>query len=110
MLVRVARETCCDVSVVLRAPYARTLWTYLHVLQAERTEELRQRGRELRLAGLVTLAFHEPKRLSDEHTKLRSDAGLLPSADQTRAEALDLMQAIANADALGAWVPLRGDA
>lgn len=95
-----------DAVALLRAPYHQTVWAYCHLLQRDRLEDLRDRGRELRTAGLMTLAFHEPKKLNEEHQRLLAAAGLLgapESPDDARARALALVADVARVDSAGAW-------
>ena len=101
----VATATHQDVAVVLRAPYHRTLWTHCHLRQRARLDDIRDRGRELRTAGLMALSFHEPWKLSQEHQRLLSSLNLdsAESVDDARARALALVADVAKADSAGGW-------
>lgn len=97
-------------AAVARAPYRETLYEFYHLQQIDRVDDLRVRGRSLHLAGLVALAFHEPKRLTDEHRSLLVAAGMTTPPDTARADALAFIAEIAKADAAGAWVPMKDGA
>lgn len=88
-----------DVERLLRRPYYRTLWTYWHLLEIERIDALKHRGRELATAGLLAMAFHEPKRLADEHHRLMNDLGMLPTRDEALANATPVIEAMRRIDA-----------
>jgi hypothetical protein len=96
--VRVATATHCPVEAVLRAPYARTRWTFLHLDQAERLDELRDRGRAINQAGLMSLAVNEPRRLQDEHRRLLADLGQIPTPAAALKRAEGIITAVAALD------------
>jgi hypothetical protein len=75
----------------MRRPYHRTLWTWLQLQEQERFEEIKDRGRMLHMAGLLAVAFHEPKKLSDEHHRLMKDAGMLPTPEEAIENVSDVM-------------------
>ena len=66
----------------MRRPYYRTLWTWVQLQEHERIEEIAERSRMLHMAGLLAIAFHEPKKLADEHHRLLKDSGMLPTPDE----------------------------
>jgi hypothetical protein len=92
------------VATVLRAPYYRTLWTYYHLQQHDRIDELRERGRALHLGGLMAFAFNDPKKLRDEHQRLLVDAGMVPTVDTSREQALALIADVERVDKAGGWI------
>lgn len=106
MLVRVAIDTSTDVAIVLAAPYARTRWTYLHLLQRELLGDIDRRSHALYAASLMTMGFHEPKRLGDEHRRLLVDAKMVAPVEESRALALALVADVARVDTAGAWKPM----
>jgi hypothetical protein len=93
------------VAHILRAPYYRTLWTFLHLQQRERIDDLLSRGRALHGASLSAIAFHEPKRLSDEQRRLMEDAGQVPTPETTLKAAEWIIDAVATLDAHEARAP-----
>lgn len=97
---RVAVATHGDVIAVARAPYVRTLWTFLHMCQQERLESIRDRARALSLATLIMLAYHKPIGLQDVQRQLRDEAGFNPPIDQVIAEREALLADIAKLDAI----------
>lgn len=100
MIVRVAVATGQDVQAVARKPYVRTLWTFLHLVQHERLQSLRERGMQLTLATLIALSFHKPAGLKDVHARLLDEAGLAPSVDQVVAQGQALLAEVAEIDRL----------
>lgn len=74
----------------MRRSYARTLWTYLQLLEIERIDELKERGKQINIAGLMAIAFAEPKKLADEHHRWMTDIGMTASPD----EVLDRAQSV----------------
>lgn len=103
----VATAAHTDVAAVADAPYPRTLWTYYHLRQREGIDELRRRSSELNQAGLNAIAFHDNKRLADEHRKLLNDiaarSASAQTADDVRANALALLADATRLDQAGAW-------
>jgi hypothetical protein len=98
VLVRVAVATSRSVASVARDNYVLTLWTFHHLQQLDYVESLHERGRQLNLGGLVAAAFHDPKRLGDEHRQLQADSGLLPSPDDAKESAQDIIRMVADLD------------
>jgi hypothetical protein len=87
------------VDQLMGRPYYRTLWTFFQVQEVERIDALRERGRQLHVAGLLALAFHEPKRLAEEHHTLMHDAGMLPTEDEALEGVVDVIEAMRRIDA-----------
>lgn len=87
---------------MLRAPYHVTLWTYLHLQQREKLEGFKDRGHALYVASLMTYAFHDPKKLNDEHQRLLASAGQVPTPEAAIRRAEGIIQAVAKLDALEA--------
>lgn len=79
----------------MRRPYHRTLWTYLQLQEIERIDYLKKRGTQLHVAGLMAMAFGEPKRLTDEYHRWMDDLGMLPTPDEAIDRAHDVMAAMA---------------
>lgn len=71
----------------------------MHLLEHDRIESLKARGTAIGHAGLAAMAFHEPKRLADEHHRWLGDAGALPSHDEALANAEDVIEAMRQIDA-----------
>jgi hypothetical protein len=90
-------------AAVWRAPYRRTLHAFYHIQQHDRFGDLRARGNALHLSSLMALAFHEPKRLNEEHQRLLADAGFFASPEDARSEAMKLADEIRAIDTIGAW-------
>lgn len=78
----------------MRRPYYRTLWTYLQLQDIERIDALRDRGKQIHIAGLMAMAFAEPKRLTDEYHRWMDDLGMLPTQDETLDRAREVMAAM----------------
>lgn len=89
-------------------PYARTLWTYCHLLQREKLDELQRRSEALYQADLMAKAFHQPSMLRDDRRDLQREAGLLPVGEEARAQLTDFASEIAQLDQAGAWKPMGG--
>jgi hypothetical protein len=104
VFIRVAMATAADVVAIARAPYRRTLWTFLHLQQADRVDDLRQRGRELRLAALMTLVAYEPGKLRDADAQLATDAGRVPPPETVRVRALELLADVQKVNEMTGWV------
>lgn len=79
----------------MKRPYHRTLWIFLQLKEQDRIDELMQRGRTLNNAGLTAIAFHEPKKLADEHHSLMKDLGMVRSPDEALANAADVIDVMA---------------
>jgi hypothetical protein len=94
-----------DVVDVAGDPYVRTLWTFFHLEQHERVDDIKLRGRALQLGGLMAIAFHEPKRLNDEQRRLLADAGMLPSPDAAKERATPIIAAVAAMDRAEGKIP-----
>lgn len=71
--------------------YAVSLYTFLQNEDARRLERLMDEGARLDLAGLVAIAFHEPKKLSDAHDSLKRKLSLVPSRDDALKRAVKLL-------------------
>jgi len=97
---RVATAVGLNPLAIARAPYVRTLWSYLHVCQQERLEAMRERSRQLALATLVMLAFHAPAKLADVRREILVDSGLAPSTDHVIAQSQLLLAEVAKLDAI----------
>lgn len=98
-----AVATGTDVDVVRRKPYARVLWTFLHIEQQEYLDGLQQRSRALYAAMLTNFAMHEPKHLVEENRKFSVEAGLVAPVEVSRDSARALLADMQRADQLGAW-------
>lgn len=109
MLVRVAIDTGTDIARILAAPYARTRWTYLHLLQRELLTDIDRRSHALYGASLMTMGFHEPKRLGDERRRLLVDAKMVAPVEESHALALALVADVARVDRADAWKPMGED-
>lgn len=92
-----------SIRAVRAAPYVETLYEFLHLQQQDRIEELRERGRALQSASLMALAFHEPKRLQEEHRRLMVDSGLTVPPAVSREHALALVAEVGQIDNAGGW-------
>lgn len=101
MIVRVASALSQPVLAVAGQPYALTLWTFGRLREIERFREINTMGDRLHLASLTAFAYHEPKKLSQEHQRFERLAGLLPSIEETKAKGL----AILNADRAARGLP-----
>lgn len=86
----------------MRRPYYRTLWTYLQLQEVERIDALKKRGNELHVAGLLAIAFHEPKKLGDEYHRWMDELGMLPTAEEAIDRAQDVIAAVQALDARAA--------
>lgn len=75
---------------VAREPFALTLFCFLLISEHERINGLLTKFRDLNVAGLQAVAFHEPKKLQDASRDLQREAGMLedPSAARARGEAM----------------------
>lgn len=60
---RVARAFGRDPHDVAAEPFARTAWSYLELVEAERLDGLARDADALMGASLTAMAFHDPKRL-----------------------------------------------
>lgn len=78
----------------MRRPYYRTLWTFLRLREHERIDGLLRRAEQLRLAGLLAIAFHDPKRLADEDHRLKTDLGMIPTTEQLESKVADVVAAV----------------
>lgn len=78
-----------------------TLWSHEHQQQQDYFDGLRDRGKAINGASLMSLAFHEPKRLNEESRKLMSSAGLVKIA--TPDEAAQLVKEMRALEARGAF-------
>lgn len=97
MVLRVSVATGQAPAALWHAPYRRTLYEFYHLDQQDRLADIRSRGQALHMSTLMALAFHEPKRLREEHQRLLADAGLLPSADEMRAAGESMLQELVEA-------------
>jgi hypothetical protein len=88
-----------DIAAVMRRPFHRTLWMFYQIQEVERIDALRDRMKMLGQAGMQAMAFHEPKRLADEHVRLKGDLGMLPTDDQVIERASDVIEAMRQIDA-----------
>jgi hypothetical protein len=100
---RVSVATGQSPGALWRAPYRRTLYEFYHLEQIERFEDLRTRGRAIQEASLMALAFHDPKRLPQEHRRLLAELAPPISDAQARADAAALIADVARVDRAGAW-------
>lgn len=92
MVVHVARKTRGSVREIALQPYALTLWTWGHLMQAARIERTIERGGELNSAALHAVAFHEPRKLAELSRAYEDEVGLTPTAE----EAIEGAQPIIN--------------
>jgi hypothetical protein len=100
VLVRVAVATHARVADVAQEPYVRTLWTFFHLGQQTYVDGLSARFLAVYKAGLMSLAFGEPKKLRDSEYALRTEAGLNPTTDALKSSAQPIIDMVAKLDAL----------
>lgn len=58
----------------LTQPFAFALWTYRQLQEWDRRRQFAARMERIELAGLMSLAFHEPKKLQEERERVISEA------------------------------------
>lgn len=91
MIHRVATTYGQSPMVVDAWPFALTLYWFFQITEHERISTLMERFREMSFAGLVALAFHEPKKLVDAQRELQHEAGMFDSVDADRAKAAQML-------------------
>lgn len=69
VVVDVAGHTGQSVREVLREPFALTLWTWFELLRIRKERTAERLGERVDVAGMMALAFHDPKQLRGEHQR-----------------------------------------
>jgi hypothetical protein len=95
---RVACATGRSLRKVARAPYHRTLYEFVQLLEQERIAGLLHRIQALNTASLNAIAWNEPKKLREQYEVIERDMGSLPTRDEALARGMETIEIMRQVD------------
>lgn len=68
-----------SIAAVAADSYALTLWTFAHLRQIDRHQEVERLGERVDLASMIAIGFHKPEGLERQEMRYLKAAGVLCS-------------------------------